>query len=890
MQEVTPDRSPMQAPPADTRERKSELLERARDLSALTESLTIVLSSSRGRLVLVAGEAGVGKTALLTRFCDAQGRSARILWGGCDPLFTPRPLGPFLDIAEITRGEFQELAQSGAKPYELAAALLRELEKRAPTILVLEDMHWADEATLDVLRLLGRRIKAVPALVLASYRDDELDRKHPLRIVLGELATGEAVDRLRVAPLSPGAVARLAEPHSVDPGELYRKTAGNPFFVTEALAAGEGEIPHTVRDAVLARTARLSPRARELLEAVAVVPLEAELWLLEALAGEASEPLDECLTSGMLTPGPEGVAFRHELARLAVEESLAPNRRVALHRKALAAGSDPPAGAPDLARLAHHAEVAGDAEAVLRFAPAAAARAASLGAHREAAAQYARALRFADRLPAEARADLLERRASECVVTDQPEEAIEALGRALALHRRLGDRRREGDALRFLSEVLWCPGRTAESEEAGRQAVALLEQLPPGRELAMAYSHVSQICLNGEDGAEAIAWGRRAIGLAERLDDLQILMHAHTNIGTMELLLGVPDGRTKLERSLEFAKRAGLDRDVARAFINFAWAAVRERSYALADDYLQAGLDYSSERGLELARLYLLAYRAHMELGQGRWAQAVESAAIVLREPRRSTLPRILALVVLGLVRARRGDPEDSPPLDEALALAASSEELQRIAPVAAARAEVAWLKRDCDAVGEATEAAFQLARRRRSPWLLGELASWRWRAGIREEVPPGAAEPYALQIAGAWARAAECWTMIGCPYEAALALAEADEEEALRRGLDELHRLGARAPATIVARRLRERGVRGLPRGPRPAARRNPANLTPRELEVLALLAEGLRNVDIAERLSLSEKTVDHHVSAILRKLGVRTRGQASAEALRLELAGQAR
>ena len=183
-------------------------------------------------------------------------------------------------------------------------------------------MHWADEATLDVLRLLARRVETVPALVIASYRDDELDPAHPLRIVLGELTTTQNVGRMKLVLLSPGAVAQLAEPYGVDADELYRKTAGNPFFVIEALAAGAEGIPETVREAVLARAARLSPAARTVLEAVAVVPPQAELWLLEALAGEAVNGLDECLTSGMLTSESAGVAFRHELARLAVDESV----------------------------------------------------------------------------------------------------------------------------------------------------------------------------------------------------------------------------------------------------------------------------------------------------------------------------------------------------------------------------------------------------------------------------------------------------------------------------------------------------------------------------------------------------------------------------------------
>jgi DNA-binding CsgD family transcriptional regulator len=323
---------------------------------------------------------------------------------------------------------------------------------------------------------------------------------------------------------------------------------------------------------------------------------------------------------------------------------------------------------------------------------------------------------------------------------------------------------------------------------------------------------------------------------------------------------------------------------------NLAEGALRHRSYALADGYLEAGLEYCTEHGVDVHRLYLLAWRAWAELDQGRWTEAVDSGSLVLHEPCVSTFPRTLALVVFGLVRARRGDPDVWPPLDEALALAEPTGELPRIAPVAAARAEAAWLEGEWNTVAEATEAALALAVRMRSSWLIGDLAHWRWRAGVQEETPPGAAEPYALEIAGEWAGAAELWTELGCPYEAALALAGADDDDALRRALDGLQRLGARPAAAIVARRLRERGARGLPRGPRPATRANPANLTPREVEVLGLVAQGLRNVEIAGRLFLSEKTVDHHVSAILRKLGVRTRGQASAESVRLGLSAQHR
>lgn len=369
-------------------------LERSEDLALLEEAFASVRAGGEGKLVLVAGEAGVGKTALLERFCESQRAAARVLWGACQPLLTPRPLEPLLDVAEVVGGEVEEFVVAGARPHEVAAALLRELRASGLTVLVFEDVHWADEATLDVLTLLAARIGSAPTLVLASYRDDELDRAEQLRLVLGELA--HRPERLKVEPLSRTGVAELAEPCGVDGEELYRRTGGNPFFVTEVLAAGDEQIPETVRDAVLARAVRLSEPARRLLEAVAIVPGQVDLWLLELLAGQLVDRLGECLASGMLSPGRAHVAFRHELARLAIEEAMSPNRRVALHRDALAALAARGGDNPDFARFAHHAEAAGDAEGVLRWAPRAAERAASSGAHREAAAQYARALRFAD--------------------------------------------------------------------------------------------------------------------------------------------------------------------------------------------------------------------------------------------------------------------------------------------------------------------------------------------------------------------------------------------------------------------------------------------------------------------------------------------------------------
>ena len=861
------------------------LLERDDVLAELLEAYDGAVARS-GRLVLVAGEAGIGKTALVRRLCDELPGSASPLRGGCDPLLTPRPLGPFLELAVSAPPRLAEAIRAGGGAHDVATALLGA-DDGAPLIVVVEDVHWADEATLDVLRVLGRRIGDAEALVIATYRDDELGRSHPLRLVLGELATAAAVTRIRVEPLSPGAVGQLAEGYPIDAGALHRLTGGNAFYVTEVLAAGGTSIPETVRDVVLARVAQLSSPATIVVEAAAVAPPSLDAALTVAVCGEAADAVDECLASGVLHAADGAIAFRHELARAAVEESLSPTRLLALHRAVLLALADMGEGSRDLARLAHHAECAADGEAVLRYAPAAALQATRAGAYREAAAQYARALRFADGVSDGERADLLEGRSRACYLADDQVEAIVVIREAIACRRRAGQAPKEARALAELARYLGCRGLNQDAEDSVAEATRLVADEESGSELASVYAARAWLCggARGHDAIEACQdLARTAIELAERSGDDETALDAFVTLGTAELRRDPDSGRATLERAVERGRRQGNDDQVSRALNNIGAFAAARHDHAAANRYLAAALDYCVERDQDLWRINVLAVLGRSLLDQGRWTEATEVAARLLEDPRDSPWPHHEALLVLGLVRARRGDPGAHEAIQLARAVGVPDEECDALVDRGAAAAEVAWLEHDAGKVEASTRAVLREALERDDDEAVCRLSYWRGLADLETPELSSDEGPYALALTGRWRAAADAWVELGCPYEAAFALGQVDDEDARRRALERLRQLGARPAATMVARRLRERGA-SVPRGPRATTRANGAQLTTREVEVLRLVADGLRNGDVADRLFVSRRTIDHHVSSILRKLGVRSRGEAVAAAARIGL-----
>jgi predicted ATPase len=498
-------------------------------------------------------------------------------------------------------------------------------------------VHWADEATLDLLRFLGRRIRRTTALLILTYRDDEIGAQHPLRSVLGDMATSPGVRRINLAPLSLEAVRALAAGNALDAAALHRQTAGNPFFVTEVLAGGSSGLPVTVRDAVLARVARLSPAARAVMEAAAVVGARAEASVLAGVSAFEAAAIDECLTSGMLMAQATSLAFRNELARQAILEAISPPHRLALHHRVLAALRSAPATADDLARLAHHAEATGDRDAVLAYAPAAARQAAAARAHREAAALLALALRFAAGLPPADHALLLEAYATESNLIDQRAEGLAARQQALALWGDAGNTLKQGECLAHMAFLLNGLGQTPEAEQVCAAALHLLEAHPPGPELALAYRVQAGLHMLTQNYRPAIEWGEKAIALAERFADTRLVLAARNTIGTCWMFLDYAYGCQYLEQNLATAHTAGEEALAAHAYANLSSLASELYHFSDARHYTLEGSAYAAERGLDHFRLYMLAWQAITQVRQSHWPAAAETAAIVLQRPAAAT-------------------------------------------------------------------------------------------------------------------------------------------------------------------------------------------------------------------------------------------------------------
>ena len=805
----------------------NDLIERDAVLHTLHERVRS--AATAGHVVWVAGEAGVGKTSVLRQLA-ADHPIDTVWWGACDALQTPHPLAPLHDIARDARTRF---AAALAGPRNaLFEAVLDELCFAAePMLVVIEDAHWADDATLDFIKFLGRRIGRTHALLAVSYRDDEVATSHPLRRVIGDLPSA-LMSRIDVPRLSPAACEQLARSAARSPQGVYAATQGNAFFVTELLRHPEDEVPRTVQDLVLARFARLSKPAQAIVRLASIVPARIERWLIETLLAPSIADLESCLESGLLLADASSLSFRHELARVAVEGSLAPLLAQSLHAQMLTAivASDREF-AP--ARLVHHAAHADDAEAVCRFAPVAAAQATERGAHREAAAHWRTAMANADGIDDQTRARWLDAYATEAAVVGRTSEAIVAREELAALLHRLGETAREAVNFSHLSMLYTGALRNAEGDAMNRRAITLLEALPPGVDLARVYYQEAWLRMLNRDYEDSMAAARKSLALAEKLDDRLLMAGARSVLGTAMMFVDYDAGWSHMLQALAAAREQGFHGLVATTLGNLGSGAGELHRFTVAEPWLRETVAFATAHERDSTARYATAWLALCELYLGRWDDAAAHAREAVAGAESESITRVMALVALGRLRVRRGDPGIAEALDQAVVLADASGTLQRLAPVRAARAEAAFGRGDLAGVEREASAALPLAQRYKHPWFIGELAFWCWRAGTLDEVPADCAEPYALHIAGRWREAAAVWQQLGCPYEQARALADGDSD-AQREALVLFEQLGARPAADALRRRLHEAGVRGLARGARASTREHAYGLTTRELQVL--------------------------------------------------------
>jgi DNA-binding CsgD family transcriptional regulator/tetratricopeptide (TPR) repeat protein len=855
------------------------LIERDEPLAALARHLAEAAAGS-GRFVVVRGEAGIGKTALLRAFLRGCPTDIEILAGASDGISTPQPYGPLEDMVDVLGPDLRALLDANAARGEIGRWLLERLSGGVH-VVAFEDLQWADDATLELLAHLARRLDGLRVLIVVTLREGDDTAPNVARI-LGSIASLPVVRQLPLDPLSVAGVARLARSvqpardGGIDVGELHRITAGNPFFASEVLSGPTGDtgtIPLSVLDAVRARVARLDSRGQRALQAAAVIGLRAEPWLLAAIAGEDLIGIDDCLRIGLLTKG-DGIAFRHELTRMAVLEDLPVVHGIALHRAALAALER--AGVGDAARLAYHAEGAADRAAVLRHASAAAGRALAMGALNEAAAQFARALRSADGAPKPQRAELLEGQSHVLFLINHLPEAYDAGREAVALRRESGDDRMAAEDLSALAITAWSNLRGDEAWAAAREAVALVEPAGDSRELARAYAALGRLGLSAGLKDEGRSASERGLELGRRVGDPDSTATALATIGTLDLQEGDDAGWARLEESLRIGREASLPPIVDRALNNLGVTAAMMHRLDLAQRYFDE-MEHHSERS-EIERCGLDTPRAEIALARGDFAAAEAHARAALVAPRTDPIDRALGMLVLVRLAARRGEDGWQPWLDETVALERDLGTAQLRWPLASVRGEIASLTGDFAAVLPELRAAYDEVLAQRDLWATGEIGIWLWRAGALSALDEHTARPYLLEASGRVADAVAAWDAFGQPYEAALCLAGSPDPDDVRRGHDILAGLGATAVARKVAHRLRELGG-AVPRGPRSTTRANPGGLTEREAEIARLLAAGLSNAEIADQLVVSPRTVGHHVSAVLAKLGVRSRaGVASA------------
>jgi DNA-binding CsgD family transcriptional regulator len=956
-------------------------------------------ANGEARTVLISGDAGIGKSRLITEAAaHARAEGFIVALGGCLQLgevsVAYAPLVEALRDLRVQLGEDELDALAGPGLAEISAllgdgdggtrmsagssslfehllAFLTRLGQRQPVMLIFEDMHWADASTRDLVAFLGRNLRSAAVALLLSYRADELHRRHPLRPVVADLERDPHVERIALAGLDRGELVRLLGEISDDTladaavDELLARSEGNPFYVEELVAAGGfgRGLPATLADVILGRVATLSERTQAVLHDAAVLGNEVDDALLADVTGQPIEviitALREAVYDQLLAIEGDACRFRHALVREALYDDLLPGERERMHVAAALAleRSTRLSEQARWASIAYHWDAAHDAPRAFEASVRAGIEAENVYALADAAEQFERALRLHDRVPdAESivgmtRADLLIRTADAVQASARSVRSI-VLGEA-ALRELGDDAPPEQRALVLVRLGLsnWTQHHGAASVAAYEQAVAILDGRPASRERAFALAALGQSLMLRNRYRDAEATLRQAIDIASHVDARDVEGHALCSLGPSLAGLGhVDDGLAAVRRGRTLSAAYGSD-DVSRTYVNEAHSLYIGGRYDQAAEVAAEGVEYAIEHGQQSHYGEAIAGNEIAALiCAGRWREAEQVRA----DPRVPSGDPYLELRYLALLLGRGSYDEARLLIRDSLDLTAEADDVQFRAQALMLAGELAAIEQRWDDARELVSQALDLASRTDDQYygaqILGAAMSIeadRVEATHGAAAHGAAAEPESARAvadqlaervhafpavvaarggtllpeprawlatadaqherllgrdtAAGWAVVAGIWDDVGQPHAAATARYQqadallrgrGDRDDATAVARDALRiaeRLGAEPLAGRI-RQLAQRGRLDLSAAATKVAR-DPAaalNVTPRETDVLRLLAEGLTNRQIGEALYISEKTASVHVTNLLRKLGVPNRVEAAAIAQRVGLSAE--
>ena len=830
------------------------------------------MPSQSGKVLLLSGEAGVGKTSLLHAGLGTLDHKWRVLLATSEPLDVPTAFTPLYDLMAEMPAELQHDIRSGTGRMPVYSGML-DLVKNDRVVLVLEDVHWADEATLGLVRYLGKRIGATQSVLVVTFRSEEINLNPPLRLVVADL--GPSATRIDLPALTVSGVEELARGTGLDPGHLHEATLGNPFFVEEVLRHPDVAVPSTIQYAVLANAAQLPDDALEFVNTVALSPDGVPLADIAEFGDQTGNHCDLAFSRGLVTAARGQVSCRHELIRQSLVEALPPATKTRLHTRLLAHLEGMAPNSRDVARLAYHAIGAGDAEKAAEYSLVAGEDAAAGGAHRQAAFHFANAIEYADVIDTNILDDALLSAAREHNYINAFETAVDLSRRRLVLAGSPLEEARSRAWVAFFEYRLNNLHAAAEEAEAALEILAGADQ---SEEYARALTVHAGVTFAGGDVRKAITLAEKALSMARSCGSTEMEVSALTTLGTARYFLGESDGLAQVEAAARRGIDAGAGEFGAKALNNLGVLARSAWRLGDARKWFLELQEYSTANELDAWYIAAVITSAGIAVETGSWDDADAYLEIVAGQ-RTCFSTEVEMLVVSATLRVRRADPGATELVEAVFDRLETYSDVWTLIEACVMAMEAAWsgiipVERVAamyqDLIGLVPDGDHQDR---------AMLAFWALRLGW--EPPQGEVTgPTALEIAGRLGESAAEWDRCGYRMQGIISRALSPEPD-LDVIFSELAGMGAHGVAGGLRRELQRRGVKGVPRGEQTSTRENPAGLTAREAEVLSLLAEGVSNAAIGERLFISKKTASHHVSSVLSKLNVSSRGQAAALAV---------